>query len=100
MKFCTLIAPRLYQMALSLDQSFGCFIGLFIGGGWADETFSARCWREGNAQMVGGIVRPGDERWNAVRIAVDALFFWDKQHCFASYVSEFERKQLPEEYRK
>ena len=31
---------------------------------------------------------------------VDKLFFWQRQHCFQSYISEFERKQLPEEYRK
>lgn len=94
------IIPRLYQFILSIDQFLNCFVSLFIGGGWADETFSARCWREGNAQMANGVIRPGDKRWAYVRIFVDTLFFFDPQHCFASYIDEFERKQLPEEYRK
>lgn len=29
----------------------------------------------------------------------DALFFWQDAHCFESYLSEKERKQLPQEYR-
>lgn len=29
----------------------------------------------------------------------DALFFWPTDHCFQSYLSEKERKQLPREYR-
>lgn len=73
------------QLAIAIDQLFNALFG-----GWADETFSARCWREGKTSRA----------WNAARVMVDELLFFDPQHCFESYVSEFERKQLPEEYRK
>lgn len=81
---------RFKQFALSIDQTVNCFVSVFVGGGWADETFSARCWRECKTSS----------NWNAARRVVDALFWFDPQHCFASYISEFERKQLPREYRK
>lgn len=73
------------QVAIAFDQLLNALLC-----GWSDETISARCWREGKT----------DARWNLWRIAVDVLFFWQQQHCFNSYISEFERKQLPEEYRK
>lgn len=72
------------QIAIAFDQLINT-----LAGGWADETFSARCWREGKAS----------KGWNMARIAVDALFWFQPQHCFNSYISEFERKQLPKEYR-
>lgn len=72
------------QVAIAVDQLFNA-----LTGGWADETFSARCWRNGKTH----------KGWNAARITIDTLMFWEKQHCFQSYISEFERKQLPEEYR-
>lgn len=73
------------QVLIAIDQLINTLLG-----GWSDETFSARCWREGKTST----------RWNAMRIAVDTLLWFDKQHCFQSYLSEYERKQLPEEYRK
>lgn len=72
------------QVAIAIDQLINALLG-----GMADETFSARCWRNGKTH----------DGWNMARITVDALLFWDRQHCFESYISEFERKQLPEEYR-
>lgn len=80
------------QLALAIDQFLNCLFSVvfFIGGGWADESFSARCWREGKFS----------KGWNAVRIGIDVLFWFDSQHCFSSYLSEAERKQLPEEYRR
>jgi hypothetical protein len=63
------------------------------GFGAADETLSARAWRLRDR-------RP----WRLFHKWLDQLFFWDryegvKAHCFLSWVSEFERHQLPEEYR-
>lgn len=78
------------QAAIAFDQLINCLISLVIGGGWADETWSARCWREGMT----------DAWWNKWRIVVDLIVFWQRQHCFQSYLSEFERNHLPEEYRK
>jgi hypothetical protein len=74
----------LKQTAIALDQLFNA-----IAGGYADETLSARSWRLQSTKP-----------FYYLRPVVDILFFWDKNHCFESYQSEFERKQLPNEYRK
>jgi NADH:ubiquinone oxidoreductase subunit F (NADH-binding) len=79
---------RIWQLLISFDQFLNCLASIIIGGGWADETFSARCWRQGKYSAV----------WNSVRIFVDTLLFFDKQHCFTSYISEYERKHLPNTY--
>lgn len=56
--------------------------------GWPDETLSSRAWRwEQNG------VRSWPRRF------IDRLFFWEKQHCFQSYQSEREGRQLPPEFR-
>lgn len=69
------------QILIALSQ-----LGNTLTGGMADETISARTWRE--------------DLW--LRHAIDA-FFWlyrrEPQHCFSSYVSECERRQLPNHYR-
>lgn len=76
----------LKQLAISLDQLFNTLVYLKSDGfGYADETLSARAWRlrdQSNAY-----------KW------IDRLFFWQHQHCKASYESEINRKQLPNEYR-
>ena len=68
----------LKQIAIALDQLANALLG-----GMADETLSARAHRTGSS-------------WEPV---IDALFFWQDDHCFESYLSEKERKQLPPEYR-
>lgn len=73
------------QILIAFDQ----FIGSFVPGAYADETFSARCWREG---QNGGW-------WGAMRSLVDTVFFWEKEHCKKSFESELNRTQLPTEYR-
>lgn len=73
------------QILIAVDQLANAIIG-----GWADETLSARSWRLGR--------KPG--RWSYARIFIDALFFFEDQHCFSSYVSEYERLQIAPEYRK
>lgn len=77
------------QVAIAFDQLVNTLVPPWRDA-WADETFSARCWRAGKTSRA----------WNAVRITVDTLLFFDRQHCFESYISEFERKQLPKEYKK
>ena len=67
----------LKQVAIAIDQLFNTLLG-----GMADETLSARAHRTGSA-------------WEPV---IDALFFWQDDHCFQSYISEKERKQLPGAY--
>ena len=60
-----------------------------LGGGWPDETLSSRCWR----WHVGKV-----RHWP--RAVVDALFWWDKNHCQESYESERTGRQLPPELRR
>lgn len=66
------------QIAIAVDQLANALLG-----GMADETLSARAHRTGSA-------------WEPL---IDALFFWQSDHCFESYMSEKDRKQLPQEYR-
>lgn len=68
----------LKQIAIAFDQLVNAVLG-----GYADETLSAR------AHRTGSVLEP----------LIDALFFWQADHCFQSYLSEKERKQLPSEYR-
>jgi len=68
---------------IALDQLLNTMLG-----GWADETLSARCWRE--------------KRW--FRYVIDLLFCWQvddkgRRHCEQCYWHEQERKDMPIEYR-
>ena len=67
------------QILIAVDQLANAVIG-----GWADETLSSRVWREDRRRLVAFI---------------DFLFFWEENHCEASYISERERMQLPPEFR-
>lgn len=70
------------QLAISLDQSFNA-----LTGGWADETFSARTYRN---------ARDGNTAWEKTERVLD--FVLGAKHCQESYESEVLRKQLPKEY--
>ena len=70
------------QIAIAIDQLLNAVLG-----GWADETLSARMWRH-----------RGLTWWREARWLVDKLFFWQPNHCYQSFVSELQRKQLPEDY--
>jgi hypothetical protein len=59
-----------------------------IFGGWPDETISSRAWR----WELDGV-----RSWP--RRLIDALFCWDKDHCYQSYESERMGRQLPPELR-
>jgi hypothetical protein len=69
------------QVLNALDQ-----LANTLFGGFADETLSARCHREG--------------RKTAVRVIDMLFFFWETDHCKQSYQSEMLRLQLPKGYRK
>lgn len=58
-------------------------------GGMADETISARAHRNSVKS----------KRWAFMKCAIDTIFFWQKDHCYQSFVSELHRKQMPSEYR-
>ncbi len=72
------------QFLIALDQLFNTLIG-----GMADESISARAYR----------LAPFSTPWHIARWLIDALFFWQQDHCKDAYFSEFENKQLPGEYR-
>ena len=72
------------QVLIAFDQLFNALLG-----GWADETLSARAYRLSGDSL----------RWYITMRVIDALFFWQEAHCYASYDSERERRHLPVEYR-
>jgi hypothetical protein len=74
---------RLLEVAIAFDQLVNAILG-----GSPDETISARCWRL-------RAVRP----YNILRPIIDGLFFWQPEHCRASYEAERVRSQMPPEYR-
>lgn len=77
-----------YQLIIAIDQLFNV-----ICLGWADETFSARCWRQRNKNKF----------WALARKIVDMLLFWDTKdgmrHCEWAYENEDKRAQCAPEYR-
>ena len=70
------------QILIALDQ-----LANTILAGYADETLSARAYR---------LSRDRSRHWP--RRVIDALFFWDKNHCEKSYRSERLRRHLPFDY--
>jgi len=76
------VLHRLKQVLIALDQ----LANALLPGGWADETFSARCWRLRE--------RSG---WGTARYAIDAAarLLGDEGHCQTSYESEVKRLQCP-----
>lgn len=71
------------QILIGFDQLMNA-----LAGGWADETLSSRAYRwSRNAQR----------HWP--RKLIDALFFWQPNHCRAAYESEKKRNHLPPEFR-
>lgn len=74
-----------HQVLVALDQLINALLA-----GFADETLSSRAHRMAvKAQPVWG--------WTAR--AINALFFWQPNHCLSSFVAERERRQLPPEFR-
>ncbi|WP_119157962.1 pseudouridine synthase [Caldimonas tepidiphila] len=71
------------QILIAIDQ-----LGNALLGGHADETLSARAWRQRHKR-----------RWALAVRALDAAFFWQEAHCAASYAAEQARRHLPPEYR-
>jgi hypothetical protein len=75
----------LFQVLIGLDQLLNTMLG-----GWADETVSSRAWRLHQAYRA----------WAVARRAIDAVFwYWQPNHCQASFESERLRLQIPPELR-
>lgn len=71
----------LKQLLIAIDQVANTLLG-----GMADETLSARAHRQ---RMRG---RPAMAR------LINALFFWQADHCRDAYESEQRRRHLPTHY--
>lgn len=79
---------RALNILIALDQL--AWVLLTLGNGHPDETISAALWRmEQQGKRAG--------RWG--RPVVDALFWFDPEHCRTSFESERTKAQLPTAYR-
>jgi hypothetical protein len=78
------------QPLIAFDQQINTLIYI-IGDGWgrADETFSARVYRCFLQDIL-------SDKWYKT---VDKLLWFDRNHCYESWRSEVERKQLPNFYK-
>lgn len=71
------------QVLIALDQLANALLA-----GYADETLSARAYR---------LSRDRGRHWP--RRLIDALFFWDENHCEQAHLSELLRRHLPRQHR-
>lgn len=95
-----IVKHNAYQALISMDQAlynlggtvWACVACLFYsiptGVTYADETLSSRAWRW---------ERDGVCHWP--RKVIDAVFWWQPDHCLKSYISEREGRQQPPELR-
>lgn len=74
---------RLKNVLIALDQLLNA-----LANGAPDETLSSRAHRARAA------CKPG---WRWVAGCIDALFFWEAQHCYESWRAEVKRRHLPRE---
>lgn len=80
---------RAWNLLVALDQFAFCL--LTLGGSMPDETASAAAYRsEAQGHWAGCVFRP----------LIDAIFWFDPEHCRESFRSEVERRQLPQGYDK
>lgn len=80
------LSHNLKQFLIAIDQLLTVLVFMVLfpnSKAWADETFSARCHR----MALNGITLPEK--------IVDAILFFDKNHCATSYESELKGRQLP-----
>ena len=76
------IKQYLINILISLDQFLNV---LFLGQ--PDETISSRAWR----------CKDSSSFWKFMRKLIDTLFFWQKDHCYHSFIAEIERHQITTE---
>ncbi len=73
-----------------LSSEFAVLVGMLLGG-WADETLSSCAYRmERAGRPWGRITRP----------LIDALFFFQPDHCRIAFECERQRVQAPPETRR
>lgn len=72
------------NILIALDQLINTLIK-----GEPDETLSSRAWRH---------YADGSYKWP--KRIIDTLLFFDKDHCYTSWLSEKNRKHFPHSFRK
>lgn len=80
---------RILNLLIAVDQLL--LVVFTLGKGHPDETISAALWRmEREGKIAGRIFRP----------LVDLLFRpIERDHCYAAWLSEVQRSQLPSAYK-
>ncbi len=82
---------RVMNFLVALDQFLWVF--LTLGKGYPDETISAAMHRmKLEDKLIGKVLEP----------IIDYFFYvflLESKHCFNSYISEKDNKQLPKHYR-
>lgn len=82
------VKRRILNLLIAIDQLL--WVVLTLGNGLPDETISAALWRmEGQGKLAGKLFRP----------VVDAVFFFDRNHCLKAWQAERSKQQLPMIYR-
>ncbi len=78
------------EFLLAIDQLINTLIYI-QGDGWgmADESVSARAFRCHLQDLIS----------DRAMTFIDALFFWQRAHCYNAWRAEIERSQLPNQYR-
>lgn len=85
------IKHNFFQLLIAIDQLLNVLIFMFITPTrkvWADETLSAHAWR---VHLERGVNWPYK--------LINALLFFDKDHCKEAYESELNRTQCPPQLR-
>ena len=77
---------RILNLLIAFDQLI--YVVITLGAGMPDETMSAAAYRMELAGKPAGVFRP----------VIDALLWFDPDHCHQAYLSEIGKKQLPGEY--
>ena len=78
------LKQHIHQMGIAIDQLLNTFPFM----GYADETISARCFRNKHKRY-----------WGIMYEIVNRIFFWQENHCLEAFEKEIERRHLPREYR-
>lgn len=86
------LSDQFHQVLIAADQFLSTLVGLLRFPfaremHWADETLSAMAYRNR--------ARPG---WRLTMRIIDAIFFFDTNHCRSSHYMELQRKHLPPSY--
>ena len=76
------IKTYLLNILISFDQLVNV---LFLGQ--PDETISSRAWR----------CKDSSSFWKFMSKLIDTIFFWQKDHCYYSFIAEVERHQITTE---